>query len=114
MGDSVHTAHHTDPGKKSAPPLFLANENFFQKSARVVRWGIRFPTVLREPIFEKSSHLREKGGVLMIFKTTHHLEAKAQYTGRVRNVTAVLYLWVAENQSITPARRPRAGFRKFP
>jgi hypothetical protein len=25
------------------------------------------------PIFEKSSHLREKGGVLMLLKTTHHL-----------------------------------------
>jgi hypothetical protein len=32
----------------------------------------------REPIFEKSSHLREKGGVLMLFKTTLHLGAKAQ------------------------------------
>jgi hypothetical protein len=32
----------------------------------------------REPIFEKCSHLREKGGVLMLFKTTRHLEAKAQ------------------------------------
>jgi hypothetical protein len=31
------------------------------------------------PTFEKSSHLREKGGVLMLFKTTHHLGAKAQY-----------------------------------
>ena len=28
---------------------------------------------------EKCSHLREKGGVLMLLKTTHHLEAKAQY-----------------------------------
>jgi hypothetical protein len=40
---------------------------------------VRFPTVPREPIFEKSSHPREKGGVLMIFKTTRHLGAKAQY-----------------------------------
>jgi hypothetical protein len=31
------------------------------------------------PIFETSSHIREKGGVLMIFKATLHLEAKAQY-----------------------------------
>jgi hypothetical protein len=31
------------------------------------------------PIFEKSSHLREKGGVLMLLKTTRHLGAKAQY-----------------------------------
>jgi hypothetical protein len=34
--------------------------------------------VPRRPIFEKSSHLREKGGVLTLFKTTFHLEAKAQ------------------------------------
>ena len=80
MGDSAHTTHHTNPGKKSAPPLFLGDENFFQNSVRMVRWGIQFPTVPREPIFEKSSHLREKGGVLMLFKTTLHLEAKAQYT----------------------------------
>ena len=33
------------------------------------------------PIFEKCPHLREKGGVLMLFKTTPHLGAKAQYTG---------------------------------
>ena len=31
------------------------------------------------PIFEKCSHLREKGEVLMLFKTTPHLGAKAQY-----------------------------------
>jgi hypothetical protein len=29
------------------------------------------------PIFGKSSHLREKGGVLMLFKKTRHLGAKA-------------------------------------
>jgi hypothetical protein len=67
MGDSAHTTHHTNLGKKSAPPLFLIDENFFQKSASMVRWGIQFPTVPREPIFEKSSHLREKGGVLIFF-----------------------------------------------
>ena len=33
----------------------------------------------REPIFEKCSHLPEKGGVLMLFKTALHLGAKAQY-----------------------------------
>ena len=78
MGDSAHTTHHTNPGKKSAPPLFLVDENFFQKSATLVRWGIEFPTVPTWPIFEKSSHLREKGGVLMLFETTRHLGAKAQ------------------------------------
>jgi hypothetical protein len=32
-----------------------------------------------EPIFGKCSHLRGKGGVLMLLKTTLHLGAKAQY-----------------------------------
>jgi hypothetical protein len=59
MGDSAHTTHHTNPGKK--------------------RRGIAILMKPREPIFEKSSHLREKGGVLMLFKTTPHLGAKAQY-----------------------------------
>jgi hypothetical protein len=45
----------------------------------VVPWGNGFPMKPREPIFEKCSHLREKGGVLMLFKTTPHLGAKAQY-----------------------------------
>jgi hypothetical protein len=36
MGDSAHTTHHTNPEKKLAPPLFLEDENIFQKSARVV------------------------------------------------------------------------------
>ena len=66
MGDSAHTTHHTNPRKKSAPALFLEDENIFQKSASVVRWEIQFPTVPRRPIFEKCSHLREKGGVLML------------------------------------------------
>jgi hypothetical protein len=78
MGDSAHTTHHTNPGKKSAPPLFLGDENIFQKSASVVAPGIAIEVQPRRPIFEKSSHLREKGGLLMLFKTTPHLGAKAQ------------------------------------
>jgi hypothetical protein len=35
MGDSAHTTHHTNPGKKSAPPLFLEDENIFQKIGSV-------------------------------------------------------------------------------
>jgi hypothetical protein len=35
-----------------------------QKSARVVPWGIAVELEPRQPIFEKCSHLREKGGVL--------------------------------------------------
>jgi hypothetical protein len=57
MGDSAHTTHHTNPGKKSAPPIFLNDENIFQKSARVVPWGIAVKFEPREPIFEKCSHL---------------------------------------------------------
>jgi hypothetical protein len=37
------------------------------------------------PIFEKCSHLREKG-VLMLLKTTPHLGTKAQYDQCVRIV----------------------------
>ena len=65
MGDSAHTTHHTNPGKKSAPPLFLEDENFFQKSARVVLVGIVVELEPRDTNFEKCSHLREKGGVLI-------------------------------------------------
>ena len=59
--------------KASAPPLFLEDENIFQKSASVVALEIALEVQPRRPIFEKSSHLREKGGVLMLFKTTRHL-----------------------------------------
>jgi hypothetical protein len=79
MGDSAHTTHHTNPGKKSAPPLFLEDENFFQKSGSMVEILLQFRVQPCRPIFEKSSHPREKGGVLMLFKTTLHLGAKAQY-----------------------------------
>ena len=50
-----------------------------QKSASVVEPGIAVEFQPRRPIFEKCSHLREKGGVLMLFKTTHHLGAYAQH-----------------------------------
>jgi hypothetical protein len=67
MGDSAQTTHHTNPGKKSAPPLFLEDENIFQKSASVVLSRTEFWILPRRPIFEKCSHLREKGGVLIFF-----------------------------------------------
>jgi hypothetical protein len=67
------------PGEKTCTPLFLEDENIFQKSASVVPREIEFPVVPPRPIFEKCSHLREKGGVLMLLKTTRHLVAKAQY-----------------------------------
>ena len=67
MGDSTHTTHHTNPGKKSAPPLFLEDENIFQKSASMVPCGIQSPMEPWRPIFEKGSHIPEKGGVLIFF-----------------------------------------------
>jgi hypothetical protein len=36
MGDSAHTTHHTNPKKISTTPLFLEDENIFQKSAPLV------------------------------------------------------------------------------
>jgi hypothetical protein len=46
----------------------------------VVVGGIAVELQPRRPIFEKSYHLREKGGVLMLFfKPTPHLGAKALY-----------------------------------
>jgi hypothetical protein len=53
MRDSAHTTHHTNPAKKSALPLFLEDENIFQKSATLVRCGIVIETVPTWPIFEK-------------------------------------------------------------
>jgi hypothetical protein len=49
-------------GKKSAPPLFLKDENVFQKSAPLVWCGIEFPTVLTELIFEENVLIFEKKG----------------------------------------------------
>ena len=37
-----------------------------QKSASMVQWGIAIEFVPWRPIFEKCSHLREKGGVLTL------------------------------------------------
>jgi hypothetical protein len=73
MGDSAHTTHHTNPGNKSVPSLFLEDENIFQKSATLVPRGIGVELEPTWPIFEKCSHLREKEGVLMLLKTTLHL-----------------------------------------
>jgi hypothetical protein len=78
MGDSAHTTHHINPGKKSALPLFLEDENVFLNSASMVLWGVVFPGESWRPMFAISSHLRDRGGVLMLLKTTLHLEAKAQ------------------------------------
>ena len=76
--------------KKSAPPLFLEDENFFQKSATLVVGVLQFRLQPTWPIFEKSSHLREKGGVLMLFKTTRHLLAKAQYACTTAESTIIM------------------------
>jgi hypothetical protein len=73
MGDSDHVTQVTNPAKKSAPSLFLGDENIFQKSATLVRLGISIRTAPTWSIFEKCSHLREIRGVLMLLKTTLNL-----------------------------------------
>ena len=60
-------------GKKT---LFFKDAT--QKSASVVEPGIAVEFQPRRPIFEKCSHLREKGVVLMLSKTTLHLVANPQ------------------------------------
>jgi hypothetical protein len=45
--------------------LFLDDENIFQNSACVVALLLQFLMQPREPIFEKCSHLGEKGEVLI-------------------------------------------------
>jgi hypothetical protein len=62
MGDSAHTTHHTNPEKKSAPPLFLGDENIFQKSATMVPRGTAVELVPSWPIFEKVLIVEKKGG----------------------------------------------------
>jgi hypothetical protein len=57
--------------KASAPPLFLEDENIFQQSAFVVALLWRFLVQPRRPDFEKCSHLREKGGVLIFFPSLY-------------------------------------------
>jgi hypothetical protein len=78
MGDSAHTTHHTNPEKNQPPLIFLEDENIFQKLATLVVILSQFRLQPTWPIFEKCSHL-QKGGVLMLFQTTRHLVAKAQY-----------------------------------
>ena len=68
MGDSAHTTHHTNPGKKSAPRLFLEDENINQNSASMVVILLQFRLEPTWPIFEKCSHHRKKTGVLMLFQ----------------------------------------------
>jgi hypothetical protein len=53
-------------------------KTFLQKSATMVPRGIAVELVPSWPIFEKCSHLREKGVVLMLSKTTLHLVANPQ------------------------------------
>ena len=50
--------------------IFLFCFGVSQKSACMVRCGIAIESVPRRPIFEKCSHLRDKGGVLTL-RTPH-------------------------------------------
>jgi hypothetical protein len=77
MGDSAHTTHHTNPEKNQRSPPFLEDTNIFQKSARVVLvFRTEFWIVPREPIFEKCSHLREKGGGVDAFENDPPFRSK--------------------------------------
>ena len=58
--------HSTDSLLINGGSFSKEDENIFQKSARVVPVIPQFQMELREPIFEKCSHLRKKGGVLML------------------------------------------------
>ena len=78
-------------------------KNFFkdatQKSATMVVSGIEIELQPSWPIFEKCSHLREKGVVLMLLKTTRHLGAKAQYgvcmePGHMAKYSLPMLTWV--------------------
>ena len=51
--------------KASTLPLFLEDENIFQKLTSLVQFLLQFRTVPTLPIFEKCSHLREIGGMLI-------------------------------------------------
>ena len=50
--------------QKHQHPLFLEDENIFQKLGSIVPFLLQFRVVPWRPIFEKCSHLREKGGLL--------------------------------------------------
>jgi hypothetical protein len=62
MGDSAHTTHRTNSGKKSAPPLFLEDESFFQKSATSVVILLQFRAYNRRGRFLKKVIFEKKGG----------------------------------------------------
>jgi hypothetical protein len=48
------------PLNSISTPIFLEDENIFQKSASMVPILLHCPMEPRRPIFEKCSHLREK------------------------------------------------------
>jgi hypothetical protein len=62
MGDSAHTTHHTKAGENQHPPLFLEDENIFQKSARLVVSGIEFRLYNHASRFLKKVLIFEKKG----------------------------------------------------
>ena len=72
--------------KSISNPPFSRRWEHFQKSASVVALLPQFLVQPRRPIFEKCSHLRKKGGVLMLFKMTLHLWTKAQYPQRYKYI----------------------------
>ena len=91
MGGSAHTTQHTNSAKKSARPLFLEDENFFQKSASMVLRGISIELEPWSPIFEKSSHPREKGGVLIFFRV-----CMVGYIGRISHTNLKIRMVISK------------------
>jgi hypothetical protein len=53
---SAHTTHHTNPGKKLAPPLFLEDIGIFKHSARVVVSGIGYDAFENDHLLAKAQY----------------------------------------------------------
>jgi hypothetical protein len=114
MGDSAQTPHDTNPGKKSASSLFLGDENIFKKSASMVTRGISKEMVPWSPILKNVLIFEEKGGALMLLKTTLHLEAKAQYIS-TSACTAVFLLFRRDGLFVIwPICQPCLGIALMP
>ena len=88
MGNSAHTTHNTKN------PLFLGDENIFQKSARVVPHGIAIEIIPRKPIFKKRSQLREKGGGADAFENKPSFRSKGTVLRSTSNCRLYIVLYL--------------------
>jgi hypothetical protein len=92
--------------KASAPPLFLEDENIFQKSARVVAILLQFRVQPGEPIFEKCSHPRERGGAAMVQEAPLKIYA--------RGVVAYFYFSRTPRERALKIRQIHSAILKVP